>query len=161
MAAYSTALNTAQVAALTDMSQRPDATLAGGAERNHTLRTSYTLLATEATGEFLSLCQLPAGARIIPHLSRLILSASPGTTLTVDIGTDGDVNAFMETTTLSGAATAKLFTAAAEPASSLNIRRMGDSDLGADLTVKMKFTSAGTLTAGTVLSFEIVFTLPA
>lgn len=159
MASYSTTLATAQAAALTNFSQRPDALNAGGAEVIHHVRTSYTLLGTEADTELLSLAVLPAGARVLPHLCRCTPSADPGTTLVLDIGTDGDADAFADGLTLSTGAAA-LFTAPAEPAAVLNDRRIGDSNLGSDCTVKAKFMSPSTLTAGVVLNFDIFYAAP-
>lgn len=47
----------------------------------------YTLAGTEATGDVINVCLLPAGAIPLPHLSGVLVKTDPGTALTIDLGT--------------------------------------------------------------------------
>jgi hypothetical protein len=47
----------------------------------------YSFVGTEAAAEKVKLFDLPAGARVVPELSRVRRRVDPATTLTVDIGT--------------------------------------------------------------------------
>jgi hypothetical protein len=51
--------------------------------------TTYTMLGTEAAGDFVRICKLPPRARVDPTLSS-ITSEGVATTLTIDVGDDDD-----------------------------------------------------------------------
>lgn len=157
MATKTTALYDAQVASLADLSKRPDGTLYGG--RLHIRRAQHVLAGTEAANDTIRLMQLPKGAVVLPGLSKVIPSGDPGTTLSLDVGTDGDPNAFGDTVVVSAGERAFL-DAGTIPVAANAVRSMGDSDLGDDLTVVATVHAANTLTANVKLDFFIAYMLP-
>lgn len=50
---------------------------------------TYTLTASEVANDIINLVKLPAGAMVLPHLSKVI-AENPGTQLTLQIGDDLD-----------------------------------------------------------------------
>lgn len=54
------------------------------------VRGTYTMLGTEAQGDFFRMVKLPQGAEIIPHLCRVGHINTLATTATLDVGDDDD-----------------------------------------------------------------------
>lgn len=73
---------------------------------------TVTLPNTTAANDILELVTLPAGARVLPHLSTFICHADPGTTLTVDVGTAANTDAYADGSTLSAGGAVNFITAA-------------------------------------------------
>lgn len=157
MATFTTATYDAQLASLADVSQRPENFASMG--NLFIFREQRVLSGAEAANDIIKLGYLPKGARVISGLSKLILSGDPGTTLTFDIGTAGDPNAFGDTVVVSAGERAFL-DAGTIPVAANAERLMGDANLGDDLTLLATVHSAASLTATTKVDFFIVFALP-
>src|SRR5688572_16432455 len=69
---------------------------AQGRKVNYT-RYAYTLVAADETeNDTIAICVLPPGVSPRPDLSSVVLSADPGTALTIDIGTAEDVDGWAD-----------------------------------------------------------------
>lgn len=124
---------------------------------------SYTLLGTEATGEYIELFRLPPGAVIIPQNSSVQCSADPGTTLTLDIGDTGssaqpgfdavvsDEDRYADGIVLSAGGLVG-FCSTGVPVGAVTPFRPKVENL-----IRAKVDSANTLTAGVKLTFTIVY----
>lgn len=156
--AFSTTVAAAQLAGKTNLGSRPDATLNGGAEEVLAVRVQYQMLDSEVTSDTIDLIELPVGAQILPYLCRTSISGDPGTTLTLNIGTTGDVDAFAAVLVLS-AGVAAAWTLPSEPAAQLILQRIGGTALGTDQMVRATFATISTLSNTRLLTFDIVYTL--
>lgn len=159
---YKTALATAQDAAKINTASRPDLQSYGG--RVHHRRVTYQMLATETANLIVKLCDLPKGARVLPHISSITPSIDAGTTCTVDIGAQGDMDCFADGVDLAAAtAVPKLFTSPALPAALTSDLTIGDATLAtetpADLGVYLTFATVNTLAAANLV-IDLFYTLP-
>lgn len=155
-----TALYIAQLASLADMSQRPDATQGYGAGMPHMFLFQLAFAGTESAADVQPLLYLPKGARVIPHLSRILMSGDPTDgNFTVHIGTATDNDCFAASVDLS-AGGAALFTTPGAAAAELNLYKIGDTAIGPDDTlVNMTYaTLSGTKTART-MTFSLAVSL--
>lgn len=119
--------------------------------------TSYTMVGTEAAGEYIELCKLPQGVRIDPTLSS-ITSEGVATTLTIDIGDDdvlgvgttADVDRYADGLDCA-AAGIDLFSANACAA------RLTPYTLGSESIIKATMVTLATPVAGKKLTFRIAY----
>ncbi len=111
--------------------------------------------ALEATGDYIRLCVLPAGAIPIPGLS-FVEAADPGTTLTVDVGYGDKLDALADGIVLSSGGHVA-FTSGTMPADALTPAALASDETTLVATV----TGADTLTAGAKLVFHIAYKMPA
>jgi hypothetical protein len=117
----------------------------------------YTLAGTEAAADVINLCLLPAGAIPIPGLSKVV-SADPGTTLTMDVGTAADLDGYADGLVLSAGGQIEFGTSSPLPAWNTQTPIVADTGSG-NAIVKATVVSAGTLTASTVLTFILAWKL--
>lgn len=115
---------------------------------------AYTLAGTETANDTINLCILPAGAIVVPQLSS-VFSADPGTTLTLDIGTAADADAFADGITLSSGGRVE-FTSGTAPAALTPTGLTADTGSG-NAVVYATVASAASLTASVVLHFLIAY----
>jgi hypothetical protein len=145
-------LYTAQLAALTDGSERPTrspASLTGGTLK--TLLATYTCTGAEAGADTFNLCYLPKGA-VVARGASYVSCVDPGTTLTLDIGTSANGDVYADGIVLSAGGTISFGSAVAGTAGDLAFAATTDNSL-----VVVTLASAGTVTAGVVLYFTVSY----
>lgn len=153
MAAFSSTIYTAQNTALTQNYEAPSAVDFVGTVR--VARVAITTTAGMADADTFNLVYLPAGAVVVPSMSKVQCSADPGTTLVLDIGTSSDTDAFADGIVLSSggaiAFDANVCAQAHAPAA-----------LTAPTLVYATIPSSGaaSVTADVTLRFWIAYTLP-
>jgi hypothetical protein len=76
------------------------------------LVATVTLPSTVAANDILELGNLPPGARVLPQHSFMTCHADPGTTLTVDVGTAANTDAYADGSVLSSGGIVNFATAA-------------------------------------------------
>lgn len=121
---------------------------------------AYTMLGTEAQGDFLNLCKLPQGAVIDPTLSSVV-GDGVATTCTIDIGDDdvlgvgaaADADRYADGLDVAAAGVDQ-FDANACAA------RLVPYALGADSIIVMEWKTLATPVAGKKLLFRIAYRLP-
>lgn len=123
----------------------------------------YTMLGTEAQGDFVNLLRLPKGAQIVPSLSSVVTDGI-ATTATIDVGDDdalgtglaADADRYADGLDVA-AAGIDMFSANACAA------RLTPYSLGTDPdnAIIMEFKTLVTPVAGKILDFLIAYRLPA
>lgn len=141
----------AQVAALTDGSERPTKSPNYGGTVK-TVNVQYTLLGTEAANDTLALAYLPKNVRLLRELS-YVTSLDPGTTLTLDVGTTSDADIYADGIVLSAGGSVAFGSAVAGAAANLVPLVTTDNTL-----IQATIASANTLTAGVILYFTLTYT---
>jgi hypothetical protein len=84
---FTTTLYDAQKADRANPSRLAAPNLASGTVEFAVARYTLTAGTDEAAADLINLCVLPAGAIPIPHLSKVVCDADPGTAFTIDVGT--------------------------------------------------------------------------
>ncbi len=143
MPTFKTVEYTAQSAAASNGAQMADGNRIGSTVLH--ARVRYTLVSTETVADIIQLVTLGPGATVIPALSS-VYSADPGTTLTGTVGITGDDDAYSSALTLSAGGLQR-FTPTTYP-----------DEFLVPTVVNFVVASAGTLTAGVVLEFDIAYT---
>ena len=119
-----------------------------------------TFAGTEAAADIVNLCQLPAGVVPVPHLSSVIVTDDPGTTLTVDIGTATDPDGWCDGADVAALGVVNCCSAAVPAWASTVTTLSGDT--GADdglVTVYATWATVGTPAAGAFM-FCLAYRLP-
>lgn len=145
-----TSLFTAQATALLDGSERPSRTQSVGGTVK-VLRAQYTTTGAEATNDTFNICYIPRGSSVLRSLSS-VTSIDPGTTLTLDIGTAANVDAYADSIVCSAGGTVLFGSAVAGTAADLVPATVTDST-----AVLVTLASAASITAGVVLYFTIAY----
>jgi membrane-bound inhibitor of C-type lysozyme len=155
MAAFSSDLYTLEVAAAADMSQSPNLHDYGGPVQ--VISAKVTLTDATADADTINICYLPAGARVIPGLSKAQCGADPGTTLVLDIGISGDTDKYADGIVLSadgdGVAWDSGTTAALQAATPA---RLSARTL---VFATIPTSGASTVTNNTTVTFWVAYTL--
>jgi len=120
---------------------------------------SYTMLGTEAQGDFLKLVNLPKGAMVIPHLSRVGHLSTLATTATLDVGDDdvlgvgaaADADRYCDGIDIAAAGVDAFATGVADATKYV---------LGADSWIIAEFKTLVTPVAGVILQWELYYVLP-
>jgi hypothetical protein len=115
----------------------------------------YTLAGTEAAADIINLCVLPSGVIPVPALSRVVCSADPGTTLTVDIGTADNADGWADGIVLSAGGIVEC-ASATMPAWLAKTTLVPDTGSG-NAVVYATVASAASLTASVVLYFLLAY----
>ena len=133
----------------TQLSNRQDSKVVGGVVLMAT--ATYTFAGDEVANDLIDIVELPAGAVVIPHLSRITADATIATTLTVSIGnTDGTPSATK-------------FSSALDVHSSEDVALTGGTaslapyTLTAQSFIQAKLATASTPTAAKKLVFRIAY----
>jgi hypothetical protein len=115
----------------------------------------YTLAGSEAANDIINLGILPEDVIPVPQLSRVVCSADPGTTLTLDIGTADNTDGWADGIVLSSGGVVEC-ASATMPAWLAATALVPDSGKG-DAVVYATVASANTLTAAVVLYFVLAY----
>ena len=84
---------------------------------------TLTLSSSMAANDTFDVCpDLPAGARILPQLSKFVCHADPGTTLTIDIGDSTDADRYCDGAVLSSGGIVEFCTSAIPAAVSTPVK---------------------------------------
>jgi hypothetical protein len=150
MANYDTTLSAK--ADLTGAAGLTDPTLYQGNVR-YMFTTLNVLTAMAAADTFDIGPALPAGARVLPHLSRFLCHADPGTTLTIDIGDASDADRFCDGAVLSNGGEVVFCSAAIPAGVTTPVKYTTATEL------KGLIASAGTLTNNTKIDILIAYTV--
>lgn len=119
----------------------------------------YALTGSEASADVLNLCILPAGIIPVPELSTVVVSADPGTTLTIDVGTDEDLDGWADGVAL-GAVTTPVptpFTTPALPAWGITNTAIAADTNSGNAIVKATLVTVSAPTAAVVLKFVLAY----
>lgn len=118
---------------------------------------TYTIPASSApaTGDTLNLCELPEGVIPLPHLSSIVCSADPGTTLIIDIGTAVVADGWCDGAVCDAG---KQVMCNSAVAADWNLATPLVADTGSkNATVYATFDTISTLTAGVVIHFFLAY----
>jgi hypothetical protein len=155
MAIFNSALYALQKTDRLNTSRLPAPNQAGGAVQLAVV--PYTTAGTEAAGDTINLCTLPAGAIPIPGLSFLEQEDPSADAVTIDVGFASDADALADGMDCAGAGHIA-FTSAAVPAAGLVPAALASTDA----TIVAKFaTAAAAITAAKKMVFNIAYKVPA
>ena len=154
MATYSTAIFELQDPDRVNTSRLAAANEASGDLEVATFQYPLSSGTEEVANDVIKLGIIPVGAIVVPALCT-VHSADPGTTLTLDIGYEGNTDAYADGITLSSGGLIN-FTSGTAP-SALDNEPLTAGTTYPDGTVLATVASAGTLTDAVVLTFTIVY----
>lgn len=111
------------------------------------MQATVTIPSTLAANDIIEIGTLPLGARVLPALCQFVCHADPGTTLTLDVGTTADPDAYADGSVLSAGGLVNFVTAAI-PAGVLT-----PTTLDASTLVYATVASANTITNNSKITF--------
>lgn len=151
MADYSSALYTAQLAAITNLAAAPNLRDYGGNVQY--VHAKVTLPSTASAAELLNICYLPTTARVIPALCTVQPSVDPGA-CTLDIGISTNPDAYADGIDIGASAAA----APVRFDTNLCAQALTPNKL-TDETLVYATVATETITTESVLTFHIAYTL--
>lgn len=157
MATYESAFYATQKPTRANTSRQAAANVASGDVEVAVFQYPLSSGTEEVANDVILLGILPVGAIVIPALSS-VYCADPGTTLTLDVGFEGNPDAFADGITLSSGGRVE-FTSGTAP-SALTPEPITVGTTYPDGTVYATVASASTLTDAVVLTFTIAYKRP-
>ena len=157
MPTYESAFYATQKPTRANTSRQAAANVASGDLEVATFQYALSSGTQEVANDLILLGILPVGAIVVPALCS-VYSADPGTTLTLDVGYEGNPDAFADGIVLSAGGRVE-FTSGTAP-SGLTPEPITEGTTYPDGTVYATVASASTLTDAVVLTFTIAYKRP-
>lgn len=160
MPTFNTAHYLTQLSTRDNPSRLPAANVVSGDVQFAVARYTLTAGTDEAADDIINLCILPAGAIPLPHLSKIVCDADPGTAFTVDVGTAALVDGWGDAVALTTAGIVE-FTAAAHtmPDWLVQTPLVADSATQGNVVVFATVKTSTAPTAGVNLDFILAYKL--